>query len=105
MFNLMHDLYSMMDEEIDGAETYAEKAISCKETMPDLAKTFHQMSLDEMKHASTIEAEIKRVIAAEKTKNPQEVTGTMDMIYSFMHDQFAMKVVKIQMMQTKFKEM
>ena len=104
MVNLMHDLYSMMDEEIDGAECYAEKALSYKETMPELAKTFYQMSADEMKHASTIEAEIKRAIASEKAKHPQEVTGTMDMIYTFMHDQFARKVVKIQTMQAKYRE-
>ena len=102
--NLMHDLYSMMDEEINGAETYAEKALSCKESRPELAKAFHQVALDEMKHASTLEAEIKRLIASEKVRNPKEATETMEAIYSFMHDQFSMKTVKIQMIITRFKE-
>lgn len=104
MVNLMHDLYSMMEEEIDGAETYAAKALSYKASMPDLAKMFHQMSGDEMKHASMIEAEIKKAVTAEKAKTPQTTDRTMESIYSFMHDQFAARVVKIRVMQEKFKE-
>lgn len=104
MVNLMHDLYSMMEEEIDGAETYAAKALSYKASMPDLAKMFHQMSGDEMKHASMIEAEIKKTVTVEKAKNPQTTDHTMESIYSFMHDQFAARVVKVRVMQEKFKE-
>ena len=107
MVNLMHDLYSMMEEEIDGAETYAAKALSYKASMPDLAKMFYQMSGDEMKHASMIEAEIKKTVAVEKAKDTQlnlPHDRTMESIYTFMHDQFAARVVKVRVMQEKFKE-
>ena len=102
MLNLMHDLYHMMDEEVEGAETYARKAVEYKEKMPNLAKTFDAMSADEMKHANLLEAEINGAIANEK-KAGHTVPPEMDAIYNFMHGHYADKLAMARVMQAKYK--
>ena len=51
---IIKELCSYIDEEIDGAKTYAENALKYKEENPDLAKMFYNMSLQEMEHMNEL---------------------------------------------------
>lgn len=48
----IEDMAERMDDELDGAEEYAVAAIHNKESHPALAKHYHDMAMDEMRHAS-----------------------------------------------------
>jgi ferritin len=48
----LEEMAERMDDELDGAEEYAEKALHYKESHPALAKHLHDMSMDELRHAS-----------------------------------------------------
>ena len=48
----IEEMAERMDDELDGAEEYAVAAIHNKESNPALAKHYHDMAMDEMRHAS-----------------------------------------------------
>jgi ferritin len=48
----LEDLAERMDDELDGAEEYAVDALDHKESHPTLAKHYHDMAMDELRHAS-----------------------------------------------------
>lgn len=48
----IEDMAERMDEEIDGAEEYAEDALRHRESHPTLSKHMHDMAADELRHAS-----------------------------------------------------
>ena len=53
----IEEMAERMDEELDGAEEYAEGAHAYKDTHPMLAKHMHDMALDELRHAHYINDE------------------------------------------------
>ena len=48
----IEEMAERMDDELDGAEEYAEKALHYKESHQTLAKHMHDMAMDELRHAS-----------------------------------------------------
>lgn len=102
--NPMEELYERMFEEISDAKHYIEKACACKTEYPETAKLFAQISGEEMKHATMIEAEIKRLIASEKTKHPEEMTPALRGAYNIMHGLFSGMVVEVKGYNDRFKE-
>ena len=48
----IEEMAERMDDELDGAEEYAEGALHYKESYPALAKHVHDMAMDELRHAS-----------------------------------------------------
>ena len=48
----IEEMAERMDDELDGAEEYAEGALHYKESHPALAKHMHDMAMDELRHAS-----------------------------------------------------
>ena len=48
----LEDMAERMDDELDGAEEYAVAALHKKESHPALAKHYHDMAMDELRHAS-----------------------------------------------------
>lgn len=48
----LEEMAERMDDELDGAEEYAEGALHYKDSHPTLAKHMHDMAMDELRHAS-----------------------------------------------------
>ena len=48
----LEDMAERMDDELDGAEEYAVDALHHKDSHPALAKHYHDMAMDELRHAS-----------------------------------------------------
>lgn len=53
----IEEMAERMDEELDGAEEYAEGAHAYKDEHPMLAKHMHDMAMDELRHAHYINDE------------------------------------------------
>jgi hypothetical protein len=47
---IIQELTDMIEDELDGAYEYAHTALTLREEHPSLAKTFYDISLDEVKH-------------------------------------------------------
>lgn len=74
MSRLFEDMIEFVIEEADDSEKYAKLALKLKDTHPDLAKMFEEMSADEYKHMSKL-CEHMTKLAQEYEKNmiPQDM--------------------------------
>ena len=59
---LIEKLSTMIDEEIEDAGKYAKCAVKYKDERPELAKTFYNLSTDELRHMALLHAEVAGVI-------------------------------------------
>jgi sulfite reductase alpha subunit-like flavoprotein len=88
--------------ELDGAEEYAEGALKHKEKNATLAKTFYDISLDEVKHVNLLHDEVKKMIEAhrrEKGEPPQAMLA----VYEYLHEKHIKKAAKIKMLQAEYR--
>ena len=79
------ELSEMIEEEINGAKTYAKCALKHKEDDPVLAKTFFDLSTDEMRHMNLLHEEVTRLIAQYRRENG-EPPEAMQAVYEYLHE-------------------
>lgn len=78
-------LSDFIEEELDGAKTYIEKALKYKEKDMRLAETFYTISLEEMKHVDLLHGEVVRLIEEER-KEHGEPPENMMFLYEYLHE-------------------
>ena len=93
----LQQLYSMLMEELTGAEDYLRLACEHKVKNPEAAKKFDSIASDELKHAGIIEQEIGNIVKAAGAES-HEMT-----IYDFMSDAISDAWVKAKSMQSRYK--
>lgn len=59
---MLKELYEMVWEELDGAEHYAKCAATYKDSYPQLAKVFHDLSQQELIHSNLLYDESVRLM-------------------------------------------
>lgn len=93
----------MIEDELEGAEDYAKSAIKFKEDNPTLAKTFYEISNDEMRHVNMLHGEVVEIIEAYRRDHgdPPEV---MLAVYTYLHEKDIEKANRIKMYQHQYKE-
>jgi Rubrerythrin. len=95
-------IVDMIDEEIDGAENYAKCALKNKQENPQLAKVFHDISCDELRHIDMLHNEVATLIKRLRDSGT-EVSENMLAIYDYLHDRQINRVMAIREIQTQYK--
>ena len=101
---LIEKLSAMVDEEIEDAKKYAKCAVKYKDERPALAKTFYDLSGEEMRHMSMLHAEVSDVIKEYRTKHG-EPPAEMQAVYDYLHDKQVDKAQEVKNMQAMYREM
>lgn len=92
---LIKELSAMVDEELGDAKKYIKAALNHKADNPVLAKTFYDLSTDELRHASILQAEVTRAVDQNKGMTG-EVPEAMRGVYDYLKERQveAVKAVK-----------
>lgn len=99
---IIKELSGYIDEEIDGAKTYAENALKYKEERPELARMFYNMSLQEMEHMSELHKQVVDIIQKYRKENG-EPPAPMMAVYEYLHERQIAEAAKVKAMQAMFK--
>ena len=81
---LIEKLSAMVDEEIEDAKKYAKCAVKYKDERPALAKTFYDLSGEEMRHMTMLHAEVEAVIQKYRKENGEPPTAMLA-VYDYLH--------------------
>lgn len=81
---LIEKLCEMVDEEIEDAEKYAKLALKYKDERPALAKTFYDLSTDELRHMGLLHGEVVAVIEQHRKEKGEPPEG-MKALYDYVH--------------------
>ena len=96
------ELSEMIEEELEDAEKYAKHALRFKETNPMLAKTFYDISLDEVKHVGLLHEEVKKLIEAHK-REKGEPPQPMQAVYDYLHQKHIDEAAEIKILQAEYR--
>ena len=99
---LIKDITEMIADELDGAEEYAKLAVMHKSDMPVLAKTFYDISTDEMRHVDLLHAEVVKLIE-EHRKTKGEPPASMMAVYDYLHDKHIEEAKEVKVLQNHYK--
>lgn len=96
-------LTEMIDDELEGAEHYAECAITYKEEYPQLANTLHEISTQEMRHVNLLHEEVVAFIKKRRETHGEPPAAMME-IYEWMHSRQIEKAKEIKILHSQFRE-
>ena len=99
---IIKELSGYIDEEIDGAKTYAENALKYREERPELARMFYNMSLQEMEHMNELHKQVVDIIQKYRKENG-EPPAPMMAVYEYLHERQIAEAAKVKAMQAMFK--
>lgn len=100
---IIEKLSNMIEDELDGAKCYAEKAIELKDTDKRLSTLFNNLSEQEMNHMNQLHAEVVRLIDECRQKNVEPPAGMMT-LYEYLHKKHIDKAAKIKSLQALYRE-
>lgn len=100
---LIEKLCEMVDEEIEDAEKYAKLALKYKDERPALAKTFYDLSTDELRHQKLLHGEVVAVID-EYTKQNGAAPAGMKALYDYLHETQIERVREVKRLQEMSRE-
>ena len=96
-------LSERIEEELDDSFEYIEMAIRYKEEFPQVAKTFYELSIEEMRHMDMLHIEVSALIKKHREEHG-EPPAAMLAVYEFLHKRDIEKDAKIKLLQNHFKE-
>lgn len=96
-------LSEMIEDELEGAEHYAENAIKYKEEMPALAETLLEISTQEMRHVNMLHDKVAEIINRHRAEHG-EPPAAMMAIYEWEHQRQIDKAKKVKILQTQYRE-
>lgn len=99
---LIKKLSEYIEEELHGAKKYAKCALKHKDKDPELAKTFHNMSLQEMEHVNELHKQVVAIIDKYR-KEGGEPPAPMMAVYNYLHEKHIDEAAEIKAMQAMFK--
>ena len=99
---LIKKIADMIEEELEGAEHYAKCAVKYKDEHPTLAKTFYDISTDEMRHVGLLHGEVVAIIE-EHRRTHGEPPASMLAIWDYLHEKHIEKSNKVRMLQSQYR--
>ena len=99
---LIKKIADMIEEELEGAEHYAKCAVKYKEEHPTLAKTFYDISTDEMRHVGLLHGEVVAIIE-EHRRTHGEPPASMLAIWDYLHEKHIDKSNEVRMLQSQYR--
>ena len=100
---LIEKLSDMIEEELEGAETYARCALHHKEDDPALADTFYRIAGQEMDHVDMLHTQVKNQIDMYKAAHGDPPEG-MRMLYDILHKRHIDKAAEVRHMMEMYRE-
>ena len=92
-----------IEDELEGAECYAKKALDLREEYPDLANTLYTLSLEEMRHVGMLHDEVVRLIN-DFRKEHGDPPESMQAVYDYLHEKQIEEAQEVKTYQTMFRE-
>lgn len=99
---LIEKLSEMVDEEIEDAMKYAKCAVKYKDERPALAKTFYDLSGEEMRHMTMLHAEVEAVIQKYRQEKGEPPEG-MKSLYNYLHEKQIEKAADVRRLQDMYR--
>jgi rubrerythrin len=100
---LIKKLSEMIDDELEGAECYAEKALKYKNEDSTLAKMFYTMANEEMDHFEKLHFAVVEKIEEWRKQNGEPPAGMMT-LYDYLHEKHIKHASRIKIMLAMYKE-
>lgn len=100
---IIKTLSDKIHEEICDAKAYAKLAIEYKDERPDLARSFYNLSLQEMDHMNVLHNAVTDIIKQYRETNG-EPPADMLAVYDYLHKQQIDKSLEVKMLQSMYKE-
>lgn len=97
----MKDLFEEISEEIEGAKNYAKEALRLKDTDPERASMYMDMSKQELGHVDNLHRMAKRIVERYRSEG-KEMPHGMETIYNWQHDKMIDCVAKVKYLQGLF---
>lgn len=101
MTMIIRHLSEMIEEEIDGAKTYAMDAVKYKAEYPALSKVLYDITSDELRHIGMLHGEVVKMIEQQR-KEKGEPPASMLAVYEYLHEKQIKAVNEIKMMQQQY---
>lgn len=98
---IIRRLTEKIDDELIDAEKYIKCAFKVEEEYPQLADTYYQLSLEEMKHVTMLHDQVVKIIEDYKKDHP--VPEHMKMLYDYLHERQIKWAAKIKAKQEEYK--
>ena len=98
---IIKNIVEKIDDELMDAEKYIKCAHRVAEDYPQLANTYYQLSLEEMKHVTMLHEAVVSIINEYKHNN--EVPAGMQVLYDYLHERQIKWAAKIKAKQEQFK--
>ena len=97
-------LSERIEEELDDSCEYIKMALEYKEKYPMIAKTFYELSMQEMGHMEMLHNDVKDLIEKHR-KEHGEPPPAMLAVYEYLHKKDIEKANKIKLYQAQYREM
>ena len=99
---IIEKISEQIEEEIEGAEWYAKKALKYREEFPTLAKTLYDISTDEMRHVDLLHGEVVKLIETYRKQNG-DPPAAMAAVYDYLHGKQIEKANEVKMYQDQYR--
>lgn len=99
---IIEKLSDMIEEELEGAEDYAKGALKYKEEYPTLARVFHEISTEEMRHVEMLHSEVVALIDKHR-REKGDPPASMLAVYNYLHEKHIEHANKVKMYQGQYK--
>ena len=100
---LIAEMSDMIDDEIQCAGMYAEKALELKRSNPDVAKVMNAVSISKLDDITALHNAVVAIIEAYR-KEHGEPPAPMMAVYDYLHKKQINNLQEVKMKQGAFKE-